>query len=308
MKLKKPIRDSLVILKKSFKITNDNKNIWWLGFLIAITQNLTYISARLSFDPELQESFTQTDLKTLNNLIKFIHHNPEKSILILLLTSLALIVLYSLFQASIILSVKKILKEKEIHTKKLLISAKKFIKKMLLMDFSILMFAMSVLIVVSLPVYLLSDMGLELASNLMLIGAFLIALPVLLITYFTRRFAQIYLIQHNLSIKESLKNSYRILGNNLFFTGVFFLILTGILMLTEIIMFFILQAGYALPSSLGLLVLILVALDIIIKSAIMIFQRCAWVIFFNKITLREEKGEEQAFAPVKAKTTATITK
>lgn len=294
MQFKKSITKSFGVLSKALKITRGHKIMWWLGFFIILTQNFAQFIVRTSTDQEFQESVTEIGAVFLNEIIRFTHQYPEKSLLIALISSIILILIYNLFQASILLSIKKILRKEKLDIKNELNKAKQFAGKMFFMDFFVWIFILSILIILGLPIYLFGMMGINLASNLMLLGAILIFIPVALITYLTRTFAQIYLVQHNLSIKESLRNAYVILGKNIKLTILFFFVLVGLLLCIELAMLILLGIGYWLHSPFSFVIILILVLDIILKSAIIIFHRCCWVILFEKITLKKEEIQEKS--------------
>ncbi|MDH4329932.1 MAG: hypothetical protein OEV93_00030 [Candidatus Moranbacteria bacterium] len=310
MTLKKDIEKSVELMKEAIQITWKNGYLWWFGLVIAISEDLIYFATGAAVDQKSQEALTQLNIAPLIELVRVINQNKEEAILGLILISSILIIINIASYSSILISLKRILKNQESTLKSSIIEGRKFVKKIIGFELSLAIFLLSVLVILALPIYLLKNANLPIIADFMFLGAILIFIPIAIISYFTRIFGHLYLVQHRLSIKESFRNAYSVFSNNLrssftLFASLIIILMTLTLFLVLLVNIFsaiLLLTGSEVIVKLGMAILII--FDIIVKAAMIVFQRTLWVIFFNKITIRKDDLKEKVLASELQESTA----
>ncbi len=300
----------LEIIKKSFKMTWQNRYLWWLGFFIAISGGGM---RAFNFSPEKDEP------QNMEGVWYFISSNlswiiPVAIFLFLLMILLA--VLGTFAKAGIIRAVEKIEKKESFGFMPAMKEGTIYFWKMLFLNI-IISFALGIIIIIMIaPIITLFSVKSYIIGGILTFLAVLILVPLIAIFAFIKVFGQIYIVLGNLKIKDSIENAYRLFLKNikksilmalLFIPmglilcfailsfGLVLLLIFGILGVVLFLIFKVIGAAIAI----GLAAIIFIIAILAASSFFQAFSQIVWVLFFKEIaapkveeTLQEIAKEE----------------
>ncbi len=296
----------LEIFRESFRVIWQKKMLCVFGFFIMLGSGMNGFTS----DWEKMEGFQPKSL--LGNIIgnEFL---LAFLFLFFLLVVFLLVALRIIAQASLITAVGNENQPKEFSFSFLFRQGKTHLKKLFLLD---ILFAVSLL--VFLFVLLLPVISLVLAKSkllALLVGMFalLIFIPVYILAYFVKKFAYMYIVLSNLSIRSSIESAYKIFKDNIGKVLLFTLFLLGIgllfgialiaslliaglplLLIGAILSLIFAKAG--LYFSIGFGILLLVIIFAVAQSFIETFGQISWTLLFKKlagIKISQEESEEK---------------
>lgn len=300
----------LEIFKKAWKITWDNKYLWWFG-LFAGTGG---VGMNFNFGTGGRNSSQSFSSEAESKIAEFISNNfaliTTVAIIILILAFIFL-VLGILSYAGILKSVSAALKNEKIGFWKGIKLGKKYFWKLFLVGLLAGLAILGIIIILSTPVIFLFYLKSYILAVVTMITAVLIIIPVMILISFISKYARLYLVLSDLNIRASLENGYQLFRKNIassIIMGLLFIpagivagmalviaILTVALvfvMLGLILYFLLSYIGIAITIVLG--ILILIPIIFLFRGIYSTFYHTSWFLFFHEIaaTKTEEKAEE----------------
>jgi hypothetical protein len=297
----------LEIFKKAWKITWENKYLWWFGLFLVL-------GGGFNFDFPRNFNGGEKANKISDSMANFLSSHEDvvlAVIFILFFLWLVFVVLGIISKAGLLKTLVKIEKNEINSFKDGFKNGKKYFWKLIGISL-ILGFSVFVLVfVLSVPVILLFIIKSIVLGIFAAFLAILIFIPLVILAYFLGRYSNFYIVLSELGIKSSLENSYLLFRKNIFpsiimalffipvsITLFFIVILTAIIVgIIFLIIGFIL---YAIFSNAGVIItvifgsLVLLALFIFISSVYQVFCQTAWLLFFKEIaSVEEEEIEEE---------------
>jgi len=271
----------LEIFKESFRITWENKFLWFFGFFIMAG------TATNSFIWELGD--IQKDWFFIMTISVFF-------LAFFLLLSVGKII----GQTAIIIFSGKETLDKNIGFRKLFKKSSRFIWKLLLLDLLLAMVILLVASTLSVPVIFLIFAKSELSAFIVGLFALVIFIPLATLAFFIKKFSYIYIILSDLDILNSIENSYLLFKKNIIesLMMLFFLLLAGLacalaLFITLVIVgmpliFVVFSLSLIMPKIITvfiatIFIAITTLIFITVRSIFETFGQISWTLFFKNI-------------------------
>jgi hypothetical protein len=292
------------LFRTAYLYTKKNRFLWWYGFIIAltaITQNFQINSSSFNTSTsQLQENYSQLTTSILDNIYLFLGVLFFVLLLFILLYALNILSLASIWNLTSKAKNSNIPGNFSSGFKK----SKKFFWSILLTRMilgAILVFVLIILLLPSLFLWFTDNTS---SAFIVLICTLTLYIPILIIAFFIRKFAQLYIVLSNIPVLDALdaacilfrKNILRslvmglyILGWNLLLAMIFII---GIVAITILGMLFGILL-YVMHSTLGTTILIILGISAVvlfslfIKSIFIVFTEIAWLLFFKKIAAQK---------------------
>ncbi len=301
--------DSILdLLKKAFSLTWKKRFLWIFGFLILFCSNIINLFSYLPEEkvyPHLSLFFQKNSYLTLGLSLLFI------------LILLALILIKLISQTAIIISTSKGKSGKTFAARTLIKSSVEYLKKLFQLDLLLFLVLTATFATIFLPLFFFLETRGRLSLSILFLffAALILFFFIGFIAYFIRKFSQISIVNSNLSLIDSLEFSYSIFRSNwkkslVFYIGI---LLSEILLQTISILIFLLTTFSSLIvlvlfSILGayitsnqiemgwIMVIYLTAwlfILILLQSFLETFKQTAWVLFFEKLTLKKIDNQKK---------------
>lgn len=298
----------LEILKKSLRITWENKKLWFLGFLIFLSSILSGVSST-----DWKEMLALKYEEQASLLTDFVQKNLVLSVSVIFLIIALVIVLFLLrliATAGIIKTVGNIAVYKQSSLGSIFSEAKKYAGKLFLLELVIgVILGVIASVVVSPVVYLFAVKEMVFFFISLMIAAVII-ISLFVIAYFLRRYAYFYIVFGNIKIKMAMELAYRLFKKNFkeslvmgFISVGTSLVIAGALLipvfLFSIIFLIVGGVAYSLFAKIGGMVIAIIGATgiiiflIVMFSWYMAFLQTVWTLFFQEISL-EKKEEKKA--------------
>ena len=293
------------ILKNAFLVTWKNKFLWFFGFLVFLGS----FGSNLNMNNGSAIVEQGKKIKIISTLIQ---NNPNLFTalsFILVLIIIALFLLRIIAVAGIVKSVNNVNLYRQLSVVAILKEAKKYLWRLLLLEFLVGIVLVLVTLVLATPVLYLFALNAKLLASCALVAAIVIIVPLIILAYYLHRYASFYIILANEKLGMSLESAYAIFAKNIKESLVMGLltIVTSFLSLAVIIFSFVFLAIVFAPLSLiaylifaetGAMVFLIIAilLCIIVFCAIFSlyesFLQAAWLLFFQQIALEKHKEKK----------------
>jgi hypothetical protein len=301
-----PNIDYLKIFRDAWKITWNNRFLWWFGFFLLMSGglNFNYFS---SGDEKSKEDWQAITEKI--NLEEFLSKYLTLIIIglgILLTILLVFSVLSFIGRGALVKSTQKILKKESSSFKSGFQDGKKYFWRIFSIFFFSGLFVFICLIVLSAPIIILFAAKSYIIAAIIAFFALLIIIPLLILTKYIKTYAYFYVVLADLGPWLAVENAYAIFKKNilasiimsLFFIPlgiISFFVIIAIALLLLIIFGLIGLALFFLFEKVG--VMIAVATGIIcfvFATAVFLsffsaFSEVAWVLFFHVVATPKEK-------------------
>ena len=287
----------LDILKKAFFISWKNKFLWFFGFLILVST----LSSNLNVDNDAIPS-----QNTNHQLLIFIQNNQKLASLAGLsffLIWIGLFLLKIMGTTAIIKSVNNIALYRQLSIKNILFETKKYLSRLLLLEIIIFVIMLMILIILAVPVVYLFAIKAKIFAIIVLIMAFFILLPLLILSFYLGRYASYSIILIDNNVSTSLEMAYAIFSKNIkksLSMGVIFLVFSLILIIGSSLMLIVGSAIYAALGNLSYWVFIKISasilslvLVIMFFSWYLVFLHTSWLLFFQQISFEKTKNEKK---------------
>lgn len=293
------------ILKEAFSITWKNKFLWFFGFLIllgSIGSNLNTSNDNSSVDSGAAMQAVSLLLKDNPILVATIGF-------MFLVIMIALFLLRILATAGIIRSVNDINLYRQLSIVSILQEARKYLWRLLLLEFLIGFVLVVIVIVLAIPVVYLFAIKAAALAYVIIAAAVLIILPLVILAYYLLKYASFYLVLADEKIYDSLESAYSTFRKNIKESLLMSLvaIASGLLMAIGMMLVLLLLAIAFLPLGLvaywislktGALVILTIASVVGIVCLVTIlswyeaFSQTAWLLFFKQIALNTKDKEK----------------
>lgn len=296
----------LEIFKKAWKITWENKYLWWFGLFLFLGGGCSF-----NFLGNFNEGEKKNEIPaSVANF--FVDHWVV--VLIVIATIIFLIVVFVFLgiiaKAGIFKILYKIEKKEKGSFKNGFKEGRKYFWKLLGINLILGSFVFLLTFVLFVPVALLFYLKSVVFGIFAAFLAIFIFIPLLVLVCFLEKYANFYLVLSDLGIKYSLENGYHLFRKNIFpsiIMALFFIPINIVLFFAIILS--IISVGiifliigfvlYAIFSNIGLIVtvvfglLILLTLIVFSGSIYQVFCQTSWFLFFKEIaSVKEDKIEE----------------
>lgn len=300
----------LDIIKKAWDITWSNKYLWWLGLFLALGGG-----GGTGFNYSFNGGNIQKEENILFLPVKNFIDNRWNlfvaGLAIFLVLAIAAIILKCIARGGIIKSVSKISGGKISSFKSGFSDGKKYLWKIFLMGMLLGFFMLGMMLAFASPViFLLYSRSYLAAFFLGIIATPLIIIIGILVSY-VGKYACIYLVLSDLSIRSSLESAFQLFRKNIWASVIFsivlmvisiivgvsallvsFIIFIPLLILGLILNFLFAKIGIVLTVILGSLIFIV--LFLFLQSVLQSFYQSAWVLFFKEIaSIKTEETVEE---------------
>ncbi|MFA5776924.1 MAG: hypothetical protein WC906_00545 [Parcubacteria group bacterium] len=303
----------LEIIKKSWKITWENKYLWWFGLLLFLGGGTRFNfpgnsewSKKAGENEEQFRNFLNQHWQLVAGFIVFV-----------VMMCLALIILKLIAKAGLIKALDKVEKKLSVNFKEGFREGKKYFWKILAIGLILGFFIFVLLVVLAIPITLLFSARAFVLGAFSAFFALAIFIPLVVLASFIGKYSIYYVVLSNLGIKASIENGYQIFRKNiipsivmaLFFIPInialFILIVTALLsigtvfLLVGIVLYFTLaKIGVVIAVSLGIFVFIVILF--LANSIFQVFCQTTWFLFFREIATVKEEEKIKEVAPEKS--------
>jgi hypothetical protein len=289
------------IFKKALLLAWKNKFLWFFGFVVFIGGTISNLNINSDDIAQLGNKFDFFS----QLIVKF----PNFSITLSLFLFLVMVGLF-LFRVIAIAAIIKGANDpnlfKQLSKKAIINDAKAFFGRLLWVELLISLALGVIFLVISVPVLYLFSVNAKIFAFMALVLAIVIFLPLLVLAYYLRRYANMYVVLGNFQLKMAFDAAYLLFEKNVKKS-----LLMGIISITTMLSLFILcivliiivalvlspfgllaywifaKAGLAGVIIVGV-ILFLVAL-VALLSFYQIFLQAAWLYFFQEIALEKQK-------------------
>jgi hypothetical protein len=286
------------ILKKSWRITRRNKFLWWFGFFLTLGGG-----GGFNFNLPFGSGTSGKQEKIAVAIQDFIARYWQwivSGVIFLLVVFLALLIMRIISQAGLIKAANIIDLGKLTTFKESFFEGRKYFWKVFLLGLLVTIFVSGVIIVLFTPVVFLAFFRSYTLAVILGVLAFIITLVLAIVTSYVKKYAAIYLVLSNLSIRDSLENAYLLFRKNIMASIIFSLLLlvAGIIVGLGILIFlFTLAIIFIIPGIISYLLLqgagvttiailgflLAIVFVIFIQSIFHTFMQTSWVLFFKEI-------------------------
>ncbi|HMN19298.1 MAG TPA: hypothetical protein PKA31_01715 [Candidatus Moranbacteria bacterium] len=292
------------ILLKSWKITWNNKKLWWLGFFVALGS----VGQSFSYKGD-------TESGPVGNMEKLWNFALNHTGIVITVASLALLLFVGLLvlrifsQAALIRSLSDLPVFATLPIRTLLGEGRKFFWRIMGIDFLFFAAIISALLALGMPVFFLISLESNILAAMVAGMALLIFLPLAILAYFVRTFAYLYAVIANFGMRKAIEGAYllwrRKIGESIAlalilgligfvaFLGAFATVLIAAIPLV------VLGAlAYAVFAQAGLFVIIgigialLLGLLFFVQAVLTVFSQSAWVLFFQSHAMHKVPEKE----------------
>lgn len=277
------------ILKKSLIIVWNNKKLCWNGFKIFLSDLFLFLVFELNNVTSFSKSVLMISLVVF---VFFVFLLPAKLKAIAVLTKSALNPrIYS--QAT---------------TKSVNYESREYVGKLFFLQLAIILVLWLVLVVLLLPSLYSMALGNRLWAALLFIAAFVFAIFSVLMAFYLKKYAQIFIVSAGISIKDALqmahdlfdkhaKTSLMLSGTLVLFSLVVFFLIAAIIFVTGLIMLpVILLVYFVVLKNLFVVMIIFGSVftveAIIVLSFYYAFMQITWVTFFKEIAFDKSDNKE----------------
>jgi hypothetical protein len=296
------------IIQKAFFLSWQNKFLWFFGFLILLGS----FSSNINQTNSLSENTAQ-----FQKLLSFLGLHPFYLGLFVLgffLLFLLLTFARILGSASIIKSTNNIVVYRQASLSNIVAETKKYVLRIFAIELLLNLTLFLIAMVLAIPIFYLLAIKAPFAAIITILFAAAIILPIFFVTYFLRRFGNLYLILAEMKIRDCLEAAYSLFEKNLAqsfhliilsLTFCLLLLLALLLLLISVAIIFapFLLVAYFFLTQSALLVLASIAalfalsLFIVALCFYFVFLETFWVLIFQELTLEKkpENKEQQAF-------------
>lgn len=292
------------ILKNAFLITWKNKFLWFFGFLILLA------SISFNFNANSDSVFRQQE--SLQKSADFIQSNPTlftALALVLFFVLIAIFLLRIMAVAGIIKSVSDIGLYSQLSVFAILREAKKYLWRLLAVEFFVGVLLVAVALVLAAPILYLFVLKANLLAYCIMVAAFAIILPLAILACYLHRYAVYYIVLANENLKVSLESAYNIFTKNIKESLMMGLVSIGMNLALIIVVFllYMLSAivfvpfgviAYLLFAKTGLMVLLMIVMPfLIVATGLMLswyesFLQTAWFLFFQQLAFEKNKEKK----------------
>ena len=311
----------LEIIKKSWRITWENKYLWWFGLFLALGGGFNF-NFNFPSKNEWQENMNGKEEIFTNFLSQ---HWKIVIILVILLVLIGIIlfILSVISQAGLLKTLSKIEKNEKGNFKEGFFQGKKYFWKILGIGFTVGILIFFLALVLSLPVALLFYLKSMVFGILAAILALVIFVPSLILTVYIRKYACFFAVLSDLGIKSSLENGYQIFRKNIFSSIIMalffipiniamFILVIGLILVVGLIFLLIgiilnliiAKIGIWIAVTLG--VLAFLVLVVFAGSIFQVFSQTVWFLFFGEIAKVKEEQKEEVLTQEKKTAQETI--
>lgn len=301
--------DYLEIIKKAWKITWDNKYLWWFGLFLALGGGGGF-SFNFPGGNNWDKQFEKKS-ESINNFFSQHFEIIACIIIVIVLLGITLFVFRILSQAGILKSLEKIEKKEISNFKSGLLKGKKYFWKLLtiilVLSFFVICLAIALFVPVGFLFYLKSFVSAIFAAFL----AVSIFISLIILTSFIGKYASFYVVLSDLGITDSLENGYRLFRKNiiasiimaLLFIPISMVLTVAAIMLVLFVGLVFLMIGLALYlffSKIGIVIAVISGLIvfltvlILLSSVYQVFYQTTWFLFFKEIaSVKKEEREKE---------------
>lgn len=297
--------DYFGIIKKSWQITRENKNLWWFGLLASL-------GGGINFSIPLDNGSFQANFAVKQEMqlgIAELMNQHFDWIVIGSIVVVGMIIIFSILKTfgriGLISQADMVIKGEKSSIKNGLQEGKIFFWQIFFTDILLGVSIVGVAVVLFLPVGYLFYLRAFAAAFIALFLAIIIFIALMTLVAIMRAYIYIYIVLGRISISEAVENSYKIFSENnvpsilMLLVVLLVGILFGVIMFCMIIAFVIFFALLAVVLSLifgkmGILISVILGLLtaipvlFLIRSAQETLCQTAWIFFLKKITEIEE--------------------
>ena len=291
------------IVRQSFLMTWQNKFLWIFGLFIFVGSLPSSINASNSHS-HIQSQYPQ-------NMLYFVGRHPVLSAIIIFSIIVSIVIFFVLRllgSASLIKSANNIAVYGQSTIGAIFSETRKYLKKLLILEVITIAAVVVIAITLFVPVAYLFALNSDILAGIFFAVALIIIIPLLILVYYIRRYAYMYIILGEMTVKMSLDAAYVLLEKSLkksLLAGCVAIILNIAIWLvvfvaTAILSLFIAPfafAFYLIFAKTGLMMILLLGALLLIVTLLTIFSwfeailQAFWVLFFQQISL--EKQEEK---------------
>lgn len=283
------------ILKRSWKITWNNKHLWWFGLFITLASGGSFNYRGFGSNEQSK------------NLGEQIMAFTGQHLAIVLFAGLALLIIFIILgvlsiisRGALIRSAHKITEGTPITFKAGFAFGKKYFWRIFAISVVLSLIALLIIFVMAIPiVFLFISHSNVLGAILTLLGIILF-IPLMILLAYLRIFGTLYVVLGDLAIQPALENAYALFRKNIIssivmslvflITGIIFcfalliaLIPLALIFAIIALVFYLLLKAVGLYIIAGLGIITAIVLFIAARSIYETFIQTAWVLFFYEI-------------------------
>lgn len=288
------------IIKNSWQITWSNRRLWWFGLIVALT---SMRGGNFAFSPEDGSADKNSDIEKIPGF--FFQH--ERLLIAIAFLALLLLIIFALAnalgRASLILAIENAKKDKAELFSKTIKRGRFFLWRIISLKIIASLFIFGCILLFFIPALFLimvNHSSLIIAAMIFIWGLMLF-IPIASMVGLLSNYAHLYVVLSDISLLESIKNSYITLKDNIK-NSLIMLIMMGIVEVAGVLS--ILVAGIvielAIFAPIGIVLFLIlgkvgavfiavigaisfVALALFLSSIMSVFKQTAWIIFLESI-------------------------
>ncbi|HPN96864.1 MAG TPA: hypothetical protein PLK35_03790 [Candidatus Moranbacteria bacterium] len=286
----------LDFFKSAWKITKENRFLWWLGFMVALASGGS-TNINLPFDSNGKEA------ESAKKIGEFLTQNIElviAGVIFIFVLYLVFISISTLGRGALIKSIDHIIKKEPTGLKPSLREGKSCFWRVLILGIILIFLIILSLIVIITPIIFLFATKSYVLGVILSIFAFLIMIPLFILVSYLKTFGYIYIVLGKLSVGSAIESAYNLFRQNLlssiimglFFFPIGILMFFIILLIVIPLLFIFVPLGFlayflggnvpvGIIIALGILIFIILAF--FIRSLFEVFSQAAWLLFFREI-------------------------
>lgn len=281
----------LQILKKGWKITWDNKFLWWFGFLVALGGGVNFNLNNGQFNETMKPNQAAAESFFIQNWHWFVLAG-----ILLFFLFLLFVYLSARGKAGLIKSLEHIQKNEAASFKIGWQDGKKYFWKIILVNLILAVFILGLLFVLALPVIFLFFLKSIILGILAAFLALLIFIPLVILFAFVKDYSIFYLVLSNLNIRSAIECAYELFRKNIWESVIFAIFFIPIRIVVGVGIFIIagiLAVPAIVSAFLGLIILavifgisaglIFLACLFLVRSVAETFYLSSWYLFFCEI-------------------------
>lgn len=296
------------IIKKAWKITWENRYLWWFGLFLALGGGISFnLPGNSEWNREIEGNSNQ-----LGNFISQHWQLIIAIIVVVAIVELALFVLSLISKAGLIRTLHKIENGLTGNFKEGFREGKKYFWRLLSLAVILSLLIFTLILILVIPVVILFSFNSPVFGVLAAILAILILIPIIILANFIGKYASFYIVLSDLGIRASIENGYQVFRKNilvsiimsLFFIPIIIalavsmlvalLVIGLVFLLFGIILYLMLaKIGIVITVSLGGFVFVIFL--VLINSIVQVLCQTIWFLFFKEIaSVKEEEKVEEA--------------
>ncbi len=293
----------LEIIKQAFWMTWKNKFLWIFGFLIFL--------GSISPNTNLQGGRFGEESKKMQVMTDFAQAHPDIFIALSVFSVIALIAFFLLkiiATVAITKSADNIALYKQLSLWSIFLESKKFLRRLLFLELLVGLALGLIVAVMSVPIVYLFMLNPSTLAFIVLGIAIIILIPLLILAFYLRNYAYLYIILGDFKIKSAMESAYVLFAKNikesllfgLLNIGMEFLFLLSLLLALIVVVVVLAPLGfiaYFLFSNIGASTFLVIGIVALIAIVIALFSwysaflQTAWLLFFQQISF--EKSREK---------------